>query len=431
MAHGIFISYRHENRHLAGRIYDFLKDRGLDPFMDDYDIKEEAWTEALKREIDDAPYFLCLLTEADKKYLERLRGVDIENSKSTEYVFYKEIEEAFKDKRNSNKTVLIIPYGFDYNCNNKFPEKIQELNNTQISPLSKDNRLFFSSMNNLVNDRINMDQIISLNWKNYLVHQKNASVFPRNAIEDRFLKANDVYGEQLVEHAVNLGESYEGNERIKQINIACYTANALFKPERNIIDDGRYDNRGTMFHVLSYLLNDEQDFTLNIVTTEPESNGAKDAIYYSKLGNRRVKGSEGLVFLRSYATLYNLMYAPQTEREKAYSNARIQSRLSCKVTKCALPYALFNVVYKDKWSELNYVKVDLYSLGLNNNSERRSMVFFESIEEQKENYKFFTDQFVKVFDSSTSIKDIVEKTQKHAKWMKLYEELSRDIEEKQ
>ena len=62
MAHGIFISYRHENRHLAGRIYDFLKDRGLDPFMDDYDIKEEAWTEALKREIDDAPYFLCLLT---------------------------------------------------------------------------------------------------------------------------------------------------------------------------------------------------------------------------------------------------------------------------------------------------------------------------------------------------------------------------------
>jgi len=427
MAHGIFISYRHENRHLAGRIYDFLKDRGLDPFMDDYDIKEEAWTEALKREIDDAPYFLCLLTEADKDYLEGLVGVDIENSKSTEYVFYKEIAEAFKDKSKGNKTVLIIAYGFDYKSNNAFPDEIRELNSTQATHFSEDNGLFFSSMNNLVNDRINIDQIISLNWKNYLAHQKNASIFQRKLIEDRFLAANYVYGEQLVENAFNCEEPYEGNERItneriKQINIACYTANLLFKPERNIIDDRAHDNKATMYHVLSYLLNDEQDFTLNIVTTAPQSIGSKDATKYSKLANSRVKGKEEYAFLRSYATLYNLMYDPKTKSEHAFSTALDQDRLRCHVTECALPYAIFNVVFKDEWSHLNYVKVDLYSLGLKSNTQRRSMVFFESIEEHRENYEFFTNQFDEIFDSSISIKDI-QKSQKHAKWMKEYEKL--------
>ena len=60
--HGIFISYRHKDWALAGRIYDFLNSKGLRPFWDATSMRQGHFPDTLKQEIEDAHYFLCVLT---------------------------------------------------------------------------------------------------------------------------------------------------------------------------------------------------------------------------------------------------------------------------------------------------------------------------------------------------------------------------------
>ena len=64
MTYGVFINYKHTHKHLAGRIYDFFVTKGAGPFMDDYAMNQDRdYRERLLREVRNAPYFLCLLTE--------------------------------------------------------------------------------------------------------------------------------------------------------------------------------------------------------------------------------------------------------------------------------------------------------------------------------------------------------------------------------
>ena len=141
MKHSIFISYKRDNKHLAGRIYDFLNSKGFNPFLDEHNIGGGDWPEEIKRELGKAHYFLCLLTKESVAYLESLDDDKLLSSGKTEDIFYKEIAEAIK----TNKTILVIKYGLG-SQDIKIPPSIEVLKNKQAFDLNISNQSFFSDM---------------------------------------------------------------------------------------------------------------------------------------------------------------------------------------------------------------------------------------------------------------------------------------------
>ena len=105
-----------------------------------------------------------------------------------------------------------------------------------------------------------------------------------------------------------------------------------------------------------------------------------------KLGNSSLESCPEAVFYGSYAGVKGLM-----ENDPVFSAAAKEKRFKFMVTESVLPYALFQIVYKDNWKEYNHIKVDLYSSGMDSNMNRRSMVVFESADE--ENYNFFASRY--------------------------------------
>ena len=60
---GIFISYRRSYSFFAGRIHDYLKFKGLCPYMDVYKMKQDYYLDVLKERISESPYFLLVLAK--------------------------------------------------------------------------------------------------------------------------------------------------------------------------------------------------------------------------------------------------------------------------------------------------------------------------------------------------------------------------------
>lgn len=385
--HGIFISYkRQSHRHLAGRIYDYLHTKGLDPFIDEHSLhaseNNHFWKD-IEEEINSTPYFLCLLSK------EGVEDMLSENYLDEDQIFCREVITALRGKQERSvpkKIIVIADEGVDCKVlKNHLPKELASLMDITFYDFPKSNRLFFDFMDEIYKNDINIDDLKNvLNWQEYISMNSNTLIMPRMKLEHNYASLSNRFGEELMQSIEN-GTEFTGRNRIKEINMVCYAASIIFAPDRNMIDRKAYDY-GKMFNIFTRLLQDE-DFSMRIITTAPDSEAANDAVEFEKLGNSALEDNERAVFLCSYAKIHKLI------EQEPYASALKDHRFTFMVTECALPYAIFQIIYKNGWEEFNHVKVDLYSLGIDSSMERRSMLFFEQNYAQKDNYNYFVKQF--------------------------------------
>lgn len=117
--------------------------------------------------------------------------------------------------------------------------------------------------------------------------------------------------------------------------------------------------------------------------------------------------------MNSYASIAQLI------RTEPYETAHRLRRFSFLVTDCALPYAMFQVVYKKGFEEYNHIKIDLYSCGIDTTKERRSMLIFER--DNVDNYNFFNGQ-IKLFNNGEArarSKQMIEEN--HRRWIEAWD----------
>lgn len=408
-SHGVFISYKRSHKHLAGRIFDYFNYREMAPFIDEHSLHQsQSFWKDIEKEIQSSPYFLLLLTE------DGLEDLLSENHQETALFF--EIKTAFEN----NKDIRILSYG-DVNLEklNYLPKEIQSLKNITVYKIPEDSRFFFPLMNELYQKDFDPKEMVErIGWNQALKRRVNTFIVDRAELEQNYASFNHRFGKEFM---LNLLESEKNKEsRIKEINLICYAANVIFTPNRSLIDRKAFDY-GTMFNVFKRLLEDD-DFYLRIITVAPFSTPVGDAIEYQRLGNSALMDEEQMVFLSSYAGIERL------KRDEPFKTAFIQRRFLYYVTECALPYAIFQVIYKDPWKELNHVKVDLYSVGMDSSMDRRTMIFFEYDPLQKANYDFFVHQFQYLLqEARRRSKKLISKN--HEEWMKKWEEMKTWIEE--
>ena len=139
--HGIFISYRHTDWALAGRIYDFLERKGLHPFWDSTTMHQGSFPETLKNEIRQAPYFLCLLTSHTFSTMDENDWV------------YREVVIALEDPK--KKILLLAEAGFTWPAN--MPEEISRIREHHYDTL--DRKTFTGLMEDLCRSSINWNDL--------------------------------------------------------------------------------------------------------------------------------------------------------------------------------------------------------------------------------------------------------------------------------
>ena len=411
--HGIFINYKRSHMHLAGRIYDYFTHKGLDPFMDEHSLHQtKDFREDLEKEIANAPYFLCLLT---RDGLNDLVAEDHEKN-----IYFQEIAAAFRH-RSMIKVIIYNEKGqppIDYNNLGDLPEEVAGLKNITAYELPDSSRMFFSFMDQFMENDIDVDLLIGIiNWQEFISLNSNTLVLPRDVMDNKKASLEVRFGPELIE-SIKKKEPFTGENIIREINMACYAGSLIVAPGQNMIDHFAFDY-GMMFNIFTTLLEDDA-FKMSIITTAPMSFASKDAKKFDRLGNSALEDAEEAVFLGSFANIHKLM------ETGPYKKAVESKRFSFMLTECALPYAIFQIRYKEGYEQYNHIKIDLYSFGITSSTQRRSMIFFESDPNNKENYDFFKNQFLYLKrNSKQRSKALIQKNTN--KWLKEWEALQEDI----
>lgn len=369
--YGVFINHRHDNRHLAGRIYDFFSSKGMNPFLDIYSLHQGRYKDDIIEIIEQSPYFLCVLTPG---------SLDNLNPDDPEAMYYQELEAAFTSEATK---VLVVTLG-EFNVPKSLPDKIKGLAGCHYYTLTKDMSNFYSVMEQLYSQDISQKTLIDLlDWKDRCTARSGTFLAARTVIESELATLENRFGRELIE-AVKSGNEFTGEQKIKQIRMSCYAASIIFTPQRDMLDHYAYD-RGLLFNIFAQLLRDP-DFSLEIIINAPSSCAVNDAVDNMKLGNSSLESCPEAVFYGSYAGVTALK-----EHDSIFAQAVKEKRFRFMVTENVLSYALFQIIYKDAWKEYNHIKVDLYSEGINSSMERRCMIIFE--ESDKDNYSFFEARY--------------------------------------
>lgn len=369
--HGIFINHRHDNRYLAGRIYDFFVRKGMNPFLDIYSLQQGKYREDIICRIKRTPYFLCVLTPNS---LDGLAPEDPED------IYYQELETAF----NSETTKVLVVVLGEFDLPRDLPEKIRELPQCHYYSLTKDMSNFYSVMEQLYKNDISQSVLLDfLDWKDLCTAKGGTYLASRMTVENEIATIENRFGKEFIE-CVKKGTPFAGTQKIKYIRMSCFAASIIFTPQRHRLDYRAYD-RGLMFNIFAQLLKDP-DFSLEIVINAPSSCAVTDAIENEKLGNSSLESCPKAIFLGSYAGVKAL-----AESDPVFVEAVREKRFRFMVTENVLAYAIFQIVYKERWKDYNHIKVDLYSEGIGSSMDRRSMVIFESNDE--ENYNFFVSRY--------------------------------------
>lgn len=406
MSHGVFISYKRSHKHLAGRIFDFLYNHGLNPFMDEYSIHQAPdYREVINEEILASPYFLLLLTPDGLADLEHEAGD-----------YYNEVQTAFSH----GKKVLVITYGdVDYNNMTELPESISKLRFANRYKLPEENRLFPAVMNDLYKNDIDIQIVLqTANWKNYISCMPNVLLLPRDDFEKSLSSFENRFGRDFIKDIIENNVCTD-HSKVKEINMSCYAANLMFLPERSMIDRKAFD-KGQMSAIIERLLLDH-DFYFRIIINAPSSVAAADAKKYEKLGNSSLEDLQDAVFYGSYAKINELI------ARDPYKTAYKQRRFLFFLTDCCIPYSIFQVIYKDAWSEFNHIKVDLYSYGVDSSQERLCMILFQNDLATSTHYSFFDNQFKYLLKKCRSdSKTLIEAN--HSDWISKWREMEEALQ---
>lgn len=400
--HGVFISYRREDWLLAGRIYDFLKAKGLYPFLDTMAMRQkEEFPKQLEQVIRQAPYFLCVLTKNTFR-----RGM-LQKPDSRDWV-YKELEMALSDP---NKGILLIAEaGFQWPKN--LPQELKEHRLQDRHFVTVDNETFLSKMEELCRKDIDREKLLGFwDWGQRLAASNNVCLCSRDTSERKLAQLSDRFGAELIT-ALSENREYNGENHVRSIRMSCYAASIIFTPQQNMVDVRAFDKH-RMSKLFSWLMKDP-DFSLEIMINAPGSTAMQDAIDHKKLGNSSQETSPEEIFYGSFGNIMELLNKSDSYLEQA----RVEGRFRFLVTESMLPYALFQVEYKPGYEEYNHIKVDLYSEGLVSNMDRLCMIIFEK--NDPKNYEFFAGRYNSTRDAKRSETLIRE----HGKqWIDQWEEM--------
>lgn len=405
--HGIFISYKRSHKILAGRVYDFFKYKGLDPFLDESMMHQanDYW-ERLESEILSAPYFLCILT---KDGFSDLVSPDYEKK-----VYYKEIHAAVRSDR---ELIVLRDKRVTYDMLKKLPQTINErINKAHSETLPEDNDSFSHKMETLF-ECIDLNMLKGvINWREYTQLNSNVLLLQRKELQDKTATYENRFGAEFVQ-CVREKKEFTGQYIVKEINMACYAANMIFTSDRDMLDRKAYD-LGMMFSIFANLLKDP-DFNLRLVLNAPGSIAATDAIGFRKLGNSSFEEYPEAVFLSSFANIHRLL------EMEPYKTAYKKRRFSLTLSDCCLPFALFNVIYKKGWEELNHVKIDLYSINIDSSEERRSLLIFEK--DNKADYDYFVRQiqYLRRDDFRKKSKEMIKENEE--RWLEEWADLEKEL----
>lgn len=398
--HGIFISYRHEDWALAGRIHDFLESKGMHPFWD-VTIQQGHFPEQLRLKIQQAPYFLCVLNR-NTFYTDN----------PDDWV-YKELEIALSDPQ---KKILLIADG-DFEWTEQLPEKLtggsRDIRECQYIRVNRDN--FTRKMEDLCRRDIDW-RVLSgvLDWRQRIASANNVYLGKREYIERTLAPLSDRFGAELVK-ALGQNMEYDGENHIRFIHMSCYAASIIFSNQQDMVDERAFD-LGMMFNIFAWLLRDPA-FNLEIVINAPGGVAMQDAIDQEKLGNSALETCPEAIFLSSYSNISRLI-----REEPIFVKAYKEKRFRFMVTENVLPYALFQVEYKPEYEQYSHVKVDLYSEGLTSNMDRRCMMIFK--EDDPENYNFFVRRYEYTRNPKKS-KMLIQKN--HDQWVAQWEQLKEEL----
>lgn len=392
--YGIFISHSHKDWLLAGRVYDYLDARNLHPFLDVQSLRHGKFEDALYRAIAETPYFLCILTQNV-----------LDSIKNPDSWILKELNAALK--KDSSEIIVIAEDGVV--LPDDLPDGLNELLTNHLYVVNRNT--FSHTMKTIVTDdirRSRLEEIIDLRDQIHML--RNTYIASRDTLEHGPASLQNRFGKELVS-CVREGREFTGENHIKLIHMSCYAASIFLTPEIHRVDERAFD-LGLMFNLFSELLKDEQ-FNLEVVINAPDCAAAKDAIAYKKLGNSAMEDQPEGIFLHSYANLNRLI-----EEDPVFRKAKDQKRFRFMVTEQMLPYALFQVEYKQGYQENDHIKVDLYSENLGSSMDRRSMLVFR--QSDPENYTFFANRYKSIRNSKLPQSRI---DKKHDKWMKHLKQL--------
>ena len=395
--HSVFISYRHADWALAGRIYDFLEERGLCPFWDATTMRQGSFPDTLEQAIRQSPYFLCVLTENTFSRM------------SPDDWLYKEVKIALScpDK----EILLIADPSFSWPSN--MPEEIVQIQNHHYDVV--DRATFRNVMWQICQRSIDWNKLTgTLDWRKRLNSLSNVYLTDRERIERTLAPLSDRFGVDLVE-SIRQKKEFSGENQIRFIHMSCYAASIIFSPQQNMVDERAYD-LGMMFNIFAQLLRDEE-FSLEIIINAPGCTAAQDAVEHDKLGNSALEACPEAIFLSSYANISRLI-----QEEPVFRNAFQQKRFRFMVTENVLPYALFQVEYKPGYEENSHIKIDLYSEGLSSNMDRRCMLIFK--QDDPENHNFF----VRRYEYTRNVKESARLIKKnHENWLAQWKQLQEEF----
>lgn len=396
--HGIFISYRHTDWALAGRIYDFLKTKGLHPFWDSTSMYQGSFPETLEREILQAPYFLCVLTP-------NTFGAYGPND-----FVCKEIEIALSCP--GKKILLVADDHFSWP--ESMPESIAKIKQNHYDTVTRNT--FLPVMEHLFQRNIDKNMLSdTLDWKQMLLSSSNTFLSKREHIERSFATLSNRFGAELLQ-SIQENREYDGENRIRFIHMSCYAASIIFSPQQDMVDERAFD-LGKMFSIFAWLLRDPA-FNLELVINAPGCHAMHDAIEQKKLGNSALEVFPEAIFLSSYCNIQRLI-----QEHPVFSKAYKEKRFRFLVTESVLPYSIFQIAYKPEYDEYDHIKVDLYSEGLTSNMDRRCMVIFKK--DDPDNYTFFSSRYEYIRNPVVSKKLI---KQYHTQWTEQWEQLKEELE---
>lgn len=395
----IFISYRRSYSFFAGRIHDYLQNRGLCPFMDVYQLRQGYYMDELQSRIDECPYFMLVLNKGCFD--------DI----TEDAVFANEIRYAIEHKDPSNILIVADDESVLYD-GGAMPSILQKLEKHQCDIITHKN--FEIDMQHVIRN-IDVSKLNGLiNWREYVQVNGRTLLSSRSVVESQFATLENRFGKDLID-AVKEGRHFEGVQRIRKIRMSCFAASIIFNPAQNMVDDRAFDH-GMLFNIFGELIRDPE-FSLEIIINAPNSDAAKRAVENNMLGNSALEEYPELVFYSAYAGIIRII-----EEVPEFNQAYQEKRFRYYLTDVVMHGAIFQIEYKKPWDGYDHIKYDIYSYNLVSNMDRRCTLVFR--ENDPENYSFLSGNYDYLKKHRYSKQDIQDN---HEAWIAHLREIEEDM----
>lgn len=173
-------------------------------------------------------------------------------------------------------------------------------------------------------------------------------------------------------------------KEICKIQLMNFAGNFFVNPEIADFNQAPREGADTISKAIEKIVLDKKTQTaLDLILTEPTDANLCDI--KTKIANQRARTEAGIVY-----SAWDGIFRMLTEKE-VYAEMYEKRNFLIKAINISIPFAIFHVKFTDEYDEYSHVKVDLYSVQLGNEDERRSFVIWKK--DDFYNYNFFVGNF--------------------------------------